>query len=578
MAMVDLTRRWQLAATPATANEQARTVELAIATDADVGGVVLRCEPDAVTTAGVVNVLLDHRNETSAIAGRLLSIRAEKGQLIGLAEFTDAPAAETGWQLARRGCPTSVRAQFNADDIEPGRNGAPDVVGRWRLAEVSLVAVGADLTTTRSAAPAATQEHTNALEDTMTAETTISRDALREAQQLERSIVAANLPAEMADEIRTLAAEQGIHEARAALIDAFSAKAHAGQPRTLGSLGNNDGSISRRADLEDALVRRFKGDGSAITALQLMEAITGRRGSADDLTRAVMATTDFPELLGGAGFKVLREMYDSAGTGARLVARRRQSSNLLDIHLLGLSEYPSMIKLLEGGEIKAGNFTDRGGSYRIEEYARMVRLTRRALLQDQVDAFGEGLGSYGRAIAALEDDLVIAALETGTGGAKCMEDGKALFDASHANSTTKTGLTVDALTEATSKLREARAPGNARALNLAPRWLLVSAEHEVAALQLTTAINATASSSVNPFSAGRLALEPVVDANLSGGFAYVLCDPSGPAAALEICTGPAVADVQSKADFETTSVATRVLADRGIGVRDHRGVVRIPLS
>jgi hypothetical protein len=83
---------------------------------------------------------------------------------------------------------------------------------------------------------------------------------------------------------------------------------------------------------------------------------------------------------------------------------------------------------------------------------------------------------------------------------------------------------------------------------------------------------------VNPFAGGQLELMPLVDANLSGSHAYVLCDPASPAAAIEVCTGPAIADVQSQADFDTTSVKTRVLADRGLGVRDHRGVVRIPLS
>lgn len=598
MAKVDTLERREvlrlqsLATAPSTANEQARTVEMGIATEADVGGLVLSCKPDAVSTAAVVNVLLDHRNETSAIAGRLLSIRAEKGQLIGLAEFTDAPAAETGWQLARRGCPTSVRAQFNPDDIEPGRNGAPDLVRRWRLAEVSLVGVGADLTTTRSAASAVTQEQNNAPEGNMTTtpikpETTqqgaegitASAAELRRAAQLERELVRLCDAVPTASEaIRAAATSGGLQAARDAAIGAMAEHQRSTQPQTLGSISEAKGSISRRTDLEDALLRRLKGDGSAITTLQLLETITGRRGRADELLRGAMATTDFPALFAASGYKLLRDRYDASGTGARLIARRRQSSDLRNIHLLGLSEFPEMLKLSEGGEIKYGNFTDLGGFYRIEEYARGVNLTRRALLSDDLDAFGEALSSYGRAIAALEDDLVIAALETGSTGAKCMEDNLALFHANHNNTTTATGLTLASLAEAAAKLREAREVGNGRALNLAPRWLLVPASLEVAALQLTTGIAATESSSVNPFADGRLALEPIVDANLSGGHCYVLADPSGPAAALEICSGPAVADVQSQNDFDTTSVKTRVLADRGLGVRDHRGVVRIALA
>ena len=579
----EVQRLQPLATAPNTANEQARTVELTIATEADVGGMVLSCAEGAVRAAAVVPVLLDHRNETSAIAGRLLSIRAEKGQLIGLAQFTDAPAAETGWQLASRGCPTSVRAQFSSDDIKPGRNGGPDVVRRWRLAEVSLVAVGADLTTTRAAAVTrSANNETNNTQQPMETATTAPENQTLDRTERKRcvEIMEACRKAGLSETFGLQLINDGtpIAEARSAIIDAFSAKTHAGQPQTLGNPGDINGNTNRTTSLEDALLRRFKGDGSAVTTLQVMEAVTGRRGRADELLRGAMATTDFPALFAASGYKLLRERYDAAGTGARNIARRRQSSDLRNIDLLGLSEFPAMFKLLEGGEIKYGNFTDRGGFYRIEEYARGVNLTRRALLSDDLDAFGEALSSYGRAIAALEDDLVIAALESGGTGAKCMEDNKALFHADHANTTSETGLDIASLTEATAKLRQAREVGNGRRLNLAPRWLLVSAVNEVAAIQLTYEINATAAADVNPFAGGQLALMPLVDANLSGSYAYVLCDPASPAAAIEICTGPAVADVQSQADFETTSVKTRVLADRGLGVRDHRGVVRIPLS
>ena len=103
----EMMRLLALATVPSTVNEQSRTVELGIASESEVGGLVLSCRAADVTTAPVVNVLLDHRNETGSIAGRLLSLRADKGQLVGLAEFKDAPAAEIGWQLASRGCPTS---------------------------------------------------------------------------------------------------------------------------------------------------------------------------------------------------------------------------------------------------------------------------------------------------------------------------------------------------------------------------------------------------------------------------------------------------------------------------------------
>ena len=80
-------------------------------------------------------------------------------------------------------------------------------------------------------------------------------------------------------------------------------------------------------------------------------------------------------------------------------------------------------------------------------------MTRRALLSDDLEAFQQALGTFGRAIALLEDSLVVTALETGGTGAKVLEDSVALFHASHSNTTTATGLTETSLAEATKRLR-----------------------------------------------------------------------------------------------------------------------------
>jgi phage major head subunit gpT-like protein len=586
MATADTLERRQvlrlqsLATAPTTANDTDRTIELVVATETAVDGLVLRCQPGSVQYGPApVPVLLNHANHTGEMAGRLLSVRFERGQLIALAQFTDAPGADAGWQLARAGCAVSVGATFTADAIEHGRGDGPDVVTIWRLREASLVAVGADpMATTRAAAPI----QTIALEGNSmnTVNNTLDREELT-LDRIERKRCTAILDCArklQVDEALALdLIERGValDEARLQLIDARSAEERKtpGVARTEVGHGH-----SRLAPLEDGLLKRLQQQAGGISLLRVMEDLTGRRGSSDELLQRAMSTSDFPALFAGAGARFMREMYNAAGVGARLIAKGRQSSDLRDINLLGLSEFPGLLKLGEGGEIKYGNFTDRGGSYRVEEFARGVRLTRRAMLTDDLDAFSEALASYGRAIAALEDQLVIDALETGATGAKSMEDGKALFHADHQNSTTATALGISSLGEATRRLRGMKETGNGRALNLTPRWVLVPATHEVQALQLCTAINATESSAVNPFGAGSLALEPIVDANLGGSYAYVLADPAGPAAAIELCTGPAVADVQTQSDFDTTSLKTRVLADRGLGVRDHRGIVRIPLG
>jgi phage major head subunit gpT-like protein len=226
-----------------------------------------------------------------------------------------------------------------------------------------------------------------------------------------------------------------------------------------------------------------------------------------------------------------------------------------------------------------GAFSDIGGSYTIREFARMVRISRRALLNDDLGAFEQALASFGRALALLENSLVITALQGVALGANVMEDNLPLFHSTHNNTTTATILSVPSLSEALRRMREQTAHGTASRLNLTPSILLVPATVEVLARQLTSALTPATTAGVNPFSeSSAVPLEVIVDANLATTHAFLCAAPTSTASALELTTGPANAETMSQWDLETTGMNTRVLADRGLGVKDFRGICRIPLS
>lgn len=574
---------------PSTINVEERTVELVWST----GAQVQRSSWDRGSyieelSMAPGHVRLDRLNKGAPLLDShdAFSLRSQIGVVErawvtgnegrALVKFSKRPEVEPIWDDVKAGIYRNVSVGYKVHKTERDESG-PVPIERavdWEPYELSLVPIPAD------AGAQVRSENINTIGGNVSTQTIIDNDNLdirAEERRRAAGIIDAARKLKVSDELahKLIADGVALDDARMQLIDA-KAQDELRTPAQARSF--EPGTDARLQGLEAGLLRRLRHEAGGVTLLRLMEDLTGRRGSADELLTRVMTSSDFPALFSGAGARFLRERYDAAGVGARLIAKRRESSDLRDIRLLGLSEFPGLLKLGEGGEIKYGDFTDRGGSYRVEEFARGVKLSRRAMLTDDLDAFSEALSSSGRAIAALEDQLVIDALQTGSAGAKSLEDGKALFDAAHANTTTATTLSIASLGEATKLLRSMKEVGNGRALNLTPRWLLVPASHEVQALQFTAAINATQSSAVNPFGAGSLALEPIVDANLSGSHAYVLADPAGPAAAIELCTGPAVADVQSQADFDSTSIKTRVLADRGLGVRDHRGIVRIPLS
>ena len=585
--MTDRTLTRSAYTTPTTADEATRTVDLVIATEAGIGGQILVCNREAVSYGPApVPVLLSHENRTNAMAGRLTSIRFEQGAVIGTAQFTDAPAADAGWELARSGCAVSVGAFFR--DADTAMRGGNEVVGKWRLAEASLVPIGADPLALTRAAQSINNNNTEPMNtDTAQTEANIEPQDEQELTRAEanrqlkitRAATASNLSIEETDRIIRETAGQPASAGVFAVVRAHREAIERRSPVVGGLNPQLYGERMPGADdsLITRLVERFHGRGS-LTMPEILEATTHQRGIPADLLTRALSTSDFPALFGGAGQRFLNETYEASDSGARMLARRRVSPDLRDIRLLGLSEFPQLAKLLQGGSITYGSFEDLGGSYRVEEYARGISLTRRALLSDDLEAFQQALGTFGRAVALLEDSLVVTALETGGTGSKVMEDAVALFHASHNNTTTAVGLTETSLAEATKRLREQTAPGNAARLNLTPKLLMVPAAVEVVARKLVASITPHATADASPFAGGALALDVMVDANLAGTHCYVAVQPGNPAAVLELCEGPAAVEVTTQNDFETTGIKTRVLADRGLGVRNYRGICRIPLS
>lgn len=559
---------------PSTVNERERTVELVIATEAPIDGIILSCRSLPNYGPHPIPVLLGHQNHPDRMAGRIECLRIENRRLIGLARFIDAPAADEGWTLARSGCAVSVGASLDGGSLEPHSKTA-DIARDWRLREASLVPVPADpacLTRSHTTEPQEGEPMTTNTDHAAAAPVVepSARELKRQAT-LTRAVHRAGLAPDFADELigsdlSTDAAMVRIFERMRDGMSQSRAGAISGAP-----------SRSEGAEVQDLILRRLRNERDALAMPEILERVTGQRGRPGELLQRAMSTSDFPTLYSGAAQRFLRETYEASPVGTRMIARRRQSADLRDISLLGLSDFPSLKLLRAGGEIEQGTFDDRGGSYRVEEYARMVHFTRRAILNDDLSAIQTAFETIGRAVALLEDSLAITALTTSTNGAAVLEDNVALFHANHANSTTATTLSVTSLAEATQKLRDMKAPGTNTRLNLAPRWLLVPSALEFLALQFTAEIQAVQASAVNPFGSGApLELRVIVDANLTGTACYVCCDPSSPATALEICEGPASPMVETEADFERTGARTRVVADRGLAARDFRGICRIP--
>lgn len=222
-------------------------------------------------------------------------------------------------------------------------------------------------------------------------------------------------------------------------------------------------------------------------------------------------TADFPSLLGGVGARRLRAAYEAAPSTFQLWARR--AANLQDFRItnvLAVGGAPELKKLNEAGEYTYGTISEDATGYRAFSYGRAIGLTRQMFVNDDLGAFDRLLQRFGEAARRLENRLVYDQIT----GNPTMQDGTALFHASHGNLlTTGSALSLENMGKARAAMRKQKDLDGKTVLNLAPAYMLVPSDLEQLAYQYTSGNYVPAKASdVNEFRAGgRTAVEPIVE-------------------------------------------------------------------
>ena len=108
-------------------------------------------------------------------------------------------------------------------------------------------------------------------------------------------------------------------------------------------------------------------------------------GAAFSLAQSV---GDFDYVLQDAMGKTLRMAYEDTPTTWPLWARRAFAPDFKDVKRVALSEAPNMVARSEGQEIKYVTLSDSREVYALVEYIQGISLTRKAFINDDMDAFG----------------------------------------------------------------------------------------------------------------------------------------------------------------------------------------------
>lgn len=302
---------------------------------------------------------------------------------------------------------------------------------------------------------------------------------------------------------------------------------------------------------------------------------------------ALQSTSDFDNILLDAMNKTLRSAYEEQPTTWDQWARRATAPDFKNINRIALSESATPVSRTEGGEIKYSTLTDSKETYTLVEYVAGIKLTRRAIINDDMDAFSRIPQLQAASCARLEDDVAYAIITANAN----LADGGALFNSTaytvggtgHANDVTGTANlaapTVATINATQLLMRKQKGPKAAGYLNLRPKLMLVPVALEFTAKQLiSSVVDPTKSNATpNPFAmAYTIVADPRLDADSTTAW-YLLADyRDGQIDTVEVCflaDEPAPV-LKQETDFDTEDVKFAVRHTVAAKAIDFRGMVR----
>lgn len=578
---------------PATFDEAAMTVEATITAYADVqrrdgrGAFVERLSPTGLDTAALVGApLLDgHRQGGSRdVIGVVQSLRHEPGRLVAVLRLSAADDAAPAVTRIREGTLRGVSVGYRVANWRESVEGGQRIrtATAWAVFEVSAVPIAADPAASFRSQAMEPENEVETIERPQAETVTETRAAIRGIAR------AAGLPTAWADE--QIDGEATVIEARAAAFEAMQDRTRR-TPRTRTAAPEGDPAIQRRA-MEDALsvrsgvalddaraeaARPFLGFSLRDFARASLEArgVSTVGMDPDALFRAALhTTTDFPQLLTGAGRRTLLASYTAAASVLKTLARQGSRVDFRTGSALRLGEIGALQKVSESGEIKHVSRSEAVESYALDTYGALFTISRKALINDDLGAFNDWATAAGQAAAQTEAALLWGLLSQSNGAGPVMGDTKRLFHADHGNLLTGAALSVEALSDARLAMRNQTGLDGKTRIAVTPCYLVVGPELETQAEKVLASIYAATTADVNPFSQ-KLTL--LVEPRITDDSWFVFADPaSAPILEYSYLSSAPGPQMSEREGWEVLSREFRVVLDFGAGALDWRGAVRNP--
>ncbi len=289
--------------------------------------------------------------------------------------------------------------------------------------------------------------------------------------------------------------------------------------------------------------------------------------------RAFHTTSDFPLLLSAAANKMLLAAYQPAAPSYRQIFLRRDFRDFKPHRHLRVGDFPTLMPLMENGEIQAGTMSESQEIVLLQTFARRIRVTRPMLVNDDLGAFTDFAAAIGRRVADFENATAYALLNQANGDGPTLTNGPAAVFGTAASRLNKAaaGSALDINNLANGRaaiLRQKTLDGLPISVGNAMK-LLVGPSLELPARQLTVSVGATQISHANIYAGF---VQPLVEPLIPNNRWYLFADPpTAPVYVYGYLNGAEGPQVTTGPVSGVDGVEVSVIFDFGVGAIDWRG-------
>ena len=298
------------------------------------------------------------------------------------------------------------------------------------------------------------------------------------------------------------------------------------------------------------------------------------------------STSDFPAILANVANKTLRQGYEAYPRTFQPFCRQMTAQDFKPINRVMLADAPSLQQLNEKGEYHRAQLTDNNVSYQLATYGEIVALTRKVIINDDLQAFTRVPALLGVAAARLESDTVwaiITSIRRRTMPA--IRRPPHCSRLAHNNLLTGAASSIDPTVAGAVALAAPRRwpQGSAPAegtqgtpLNLVPRFIAVPTALETYMLQVVYPINIASADATKVVPEWVRSLVPIVEPRLDADSAtawYLIADPAQ-VDTVEYCylEGQQGVYIETKQGFEIDGIEIKARMDFGAAAIDYRGM------